>query len=73
MGRYDATVEALGEAAHLDRAAHDLDGELEAVTHLMEFTIERGTHLEALPWVETLLPRLEELSPSKALVRFFCS
>ena len=71
IGRYDAALEALEEAIRLARQANDLDGEIEAVMHLIRHAPERGTQADALRWVEPLLPRLEEYPVSPRKLAFF--
>lgn len=71
MGRYDAALEALEEATHLARQANDLDGEMEAVMDLMRLAPERGKQVDALRWVEPLLPRLEDYPISPRKLAFF--
>jgi predicted ATPase len=70
LGRYDAAVEALEEAIQLARQANDLNGEMEAVMHLMRHAPERGEQTEALRWIQTLLPRLEHYPDSPQKLAF---
>ena len=71
MGRFDAALEALEEAAQLARQATDLDGEMEAVMDLMRLAPQRGKQLDALRWIEPLLPRLEEYPDAPQKLAFF--
>ncbi|HEX6507116.1 MAG TPA: AAA family ATPase [Chloroflexota bacterium] len=71
IGRYDSAVEALEEAIRLAQQADDLDGEIEAVMHLIRHAPERGKAADAVHWVESLLPRLEDYPVSPRKLAFF--
>jgi tetratricopeptide (TPR) repeat protein len=70
-GRYDAALGALKEALQLARQAHDIDGEIEVVIHLLRYAPERGRHGDVLPWIESILPRLEDDATSPRKLAFF--